>query len=327
MNLRIVAPLILGGVLLAAACNGATEPSVPTALEIDPPTLTLVEGDTATLNYRVLDQQGRAMTELPPGFTVTWSSDDESVVLVSDGRVTAVGGGETVVRAAAQGVDPAASTVTVEARVFEGSASVDYAGEVDGRLEVASTFRFDGDWPDTADWVFAYFDEDEEDHVVIAFDAHDDTGDVGDMLVLFLAGELTPGRVIAWDWAACTAGDAAACDAFGFLDLNVALDGSTTGEEAEYDLDEGVFEFAAETSDETIAGTFSATGYRYVEDAQGNWQVEGTIDLTDGSVSAPIPPWWAADVATATLSTMRRGEASELPAGVRARIAEMRARR
>jgi hypothetical protein len=255
MSLRTLAPLVLGGVLLAAACNGTTEPAVPTALEIDPPTLTLVEGDTATLDYRVLDQQGRAMTELPPGFTVTWSADDESVVLVSDGRVTAVGGGgETVVRATAQGVDPGAATVTVEARVFEGTASVDYSGEVNGRFEVSSTFRFDGDWPETADWVFAYYDEDEEDHVVIAFDAQDATGNVGDMLILFLAGELTPGRVIDWDWAACDAGDAAACEGFGFLDLNVALDGSTTGEEAEYDLDEGTFEFAAATSDEIIAG-------------------------------------------------------------------------
>jgi hypothetical protein len=327
MNLRTIAPLALGGVLLAAACNGATEPSVPTALEIDPPTLTLVEGDTATFSYRVLDQQGRAMTELPPGFAVTWSSDDESVVLVSDGRVTAVGGGETVVRASAQGVDPAAATVTVEARVFEGAASVDYSGEVDGRFEVASTFRFDGSWPDMPDWVFAYYDEAEDEHVVIAFDAHDASGEVGDRLILLLAGDLTPGREITWDFEACVDGDVDACEGWGFFDLNVARDGTETGVEVEYWLDEGVFEFDAATSDETIAGTFSATGYRFVEDAQGDWQVEGTIDLTDGSVSAPIPPWWAADVATATLSTMRRGEASELPAGVRARIAEMRARR
>ena len=91
--------------------------SIPaTSVTMAPATLSLVEGETATLTATV-----------EPAYTtdtVEWTSSDESVATVADGLVTAVGPGTATITAAAGGVSDTCA-VTVEARTvtvtFEGA--------------------------------------------------------------------------------------------------------------------------------------------------------------------------------------------------------------
>ena len=87
-----------------------------TSVTMAPATLSLVEGETATLTATV-----------KPAYTtdtVEWTSSDESVATVADGLVTAVGPGTATITAAAGGVSDTCA-VTVEARTvtvtFEGA--------------------------------------------------------------------------------------------------------------------------------------------------------------------------------------------------------------
>ena len=96
----------------SAAC-GDPDP-VPSTVTISPATVTLDSFDeTMRLTATVQDQDGLAM----PGFTITWSSSDESVVTVdSDGLAKATGNGTAAVRASVEGASGTAE-VTVEQQV------------------------------------------------------------------------------------------------------------------------------------------------------------------------------------------------------------------
>lgn len=103
-----VASLVL--VLSAACgggCGGGTEPSTPDRIDVSPTNLSLTVGETAFLNATVKDCDGRSLA-----LHIDWSSSNGVVASVnSSGVVTAVGPGETTVRASSQGLQKNISVV------------------------------------------------------------------------------------------------------------------------------------------------------------------------------------------------------------------------
>ena len=89
-------------------------PPVPAVVTVLPDTVAFVAlGETQRLSAEVFDQVGRLME----GATVSWSSGDTAVAVVEGGRTTAVGEGETVVTAAADGATGAAVVKVGQAAV------------------------------------------------------------------------------------------------------------------------------------------------------------------------------------------------------------------
>ncbi len=121
----------------AAEVTGGTElsvvPPLPTTIAVSPDTLRLSAlGQTAQLTAEVREQAGRVMAEA----LVSWSSGDTLVVAVeSGGRVTAVGGGTTVVTAAAGDVSDA-----VVATVVQSAGSVVVSPD-EGTIALGDTLR------------------------------------------------------------------------------------------------------------------------------------------------------------------------------------------
>jgi hypothetical protein len=92
-----------------AACGG-TDPTVPTALTLDPTSISLTSlGETKQLSPTVTDQNGNQMSDV----TVNWSSSNLAVAQVnSSGVVTAISNGSAQVTASA-GAATATAQVTI----------------------------------------------------------------------------------------------------------------------------------------------------------------------------------------------------------------------
>ena len=117
-----------------------------TSVTLSETTLSLVEGDTATLTAAV-----------EPAYTtdtVEWTSSNESVATVADGLVTAVGPGTAIITAAAGGFSDICA-VTVEARAvtvtFEGAEDVAPIKVLPGETITLPTPD------DTTDQIFRYW--------------------------------------------------------------------------------------------------------------------------------------------------------------------------
>lgn len=89
-----------------AACEVEVVARAVSEVRLEPTDLLLTVGQTGTLTATVLPEDATDPS-------VTWSSDDTSVATVADGTVTAVGVGQTVIRAVA-GACEATCTVMVE---------------------------------------------------------------------------------------------------------------------------------------------------------------------------------------------------------------------
>jgi uncharacterized protein YjdB len=119
-----------------------TVSNAPTSIRVDPQSLTLEPGLSATLVAVVLNEQGTAMTPVPTGFAVSWSSADPAVATVSGGAVTAVAEGQTTIRAEAGALPPA--TVAVQVARVPGSLALSLSHvelEVGESVTVAATIR------------------------------------------------------------------------------------------------------------------------------------------------------------------------------------------
>ena len=104
----LVTGVAAGSVMIGATASGVTGeaeievvPAVPSVVAVSPDTVAFSAlGDTAALSAEVFDQVGRPME----GVAVSWASADTAVAVVdSAGVVSAVGAGETVVTATADG--------------------------------------------------------------------------------------------------------------------------------------------------------------------------------------------------------------------------------
>jgi hypothetical protein len=85
-----------------------TVTNAPTALTVEPATLSLQPGQSAPITAVVVNESGAAFATPPQGFEITWSSANASVATVNDGTVTAVAAGTTSIRVQA-GTLPAKS--------------------------------------------------------------------------------------------------------------------------------------------------------------------------------------------------------------------------
>jgi hypothetical protein len=97
--------------VLLTACDTSTATVPVASLEVVPSTLTLIEGEERTLEAVARAADGSTLS----GRSVSWTSDGPLVASVDDaGRVTAVGMGETAIRATVEGVN-ASAALTVQA--------------------------------------------------------------------------------------------------------------------------------------------------------------------------------------------------------------------
>lgn len=121
---------LAAAVLLIAGCAKA-----PTSVSVNPTSLSLTEGESAVLVATVLPENAKYGS-------IQWTSSDEKVATVSDGRVMAVGAGTATVKATAEGVSGTA-TVTVLARFVpvEKVVVTDETGADRGLLTVGQTVQ------------------------------------------------------------------------------------------------------------------------------------------------------------------------------------------
>jgi hypothetical protein len=145
---------------VAGACD-TTTPRVPSAVEVEPDSLTVGVGQTATAEAVVVDQDGRAYTSPPEGFTIAWSSSNESVAIVQNGVIEGIAGGFVTITARAGDLPPADILVHVEgslhvtggafdlpiiesddeaSRVVSAEMGFSYSGHVEGTFALNETF-------------------------------------------------------------------------------------------------------------------------------------------------------------------------------------------
>lgn len=121
---------IAAAVMLLAGCAKA-----PTSVSVNPASLSLTEGESAVLVATVLPENAKYGS-------IQWTSSDDKVATVSDGRVVAVGAGSATIKATAEGVSGTA-TVTVLARFVpvEKVVVTDETGADRGLLTVGQTVQ------------------------------------------------------------------------------------------------------------------------------------------------------------------------------------------
>lgn len=105
--MRYLFPYVMTALLLLFAAGCAKE---PTAIQLNPTSLTLTEGESAGISAKVLPEDARYTD-------ISWTSSNAKVATVSSGRVTAVSAGSATITASTEGVSASAS-VTVKAKVI-----------------------------------------------------------------------------------------------------------------------------------------------------------------------------------------------------------------
>lgn len=114
-----VAGRTLGLILVAAACSETMTPRPVARVEVEPDSIRLASGDSATFTARALDAGANVLA----GRTITWSVDDNALASVSDaGLVTTVWHSGTVIRQVR--VIASAEGVADTARITLGPATV-----------------------------------------------------------------------------------------------------------------------------------------------------------------------------------------------------------
>jgi hypothetical protein len=160
---------LLAAALLAGACGDATEPRVPTGLELSETALNLERFDTVTLAATVLDQHGRAYAAISEGYAITWSSSAPQIADVSEGTIVAASPGSATITARAGNLPPVKLPVQVVPRTYSGQLSFDYAGHRSGSFAVSSSFEFlaSGN-PNVASFAFATYEAEHDDQDFMA---------------------------------------------------------------------------------------------------------------------------------------------------------------
>jgi hypothetical protein len=258
---RSVSCLAVAAVLLAA-CD-STEPRVPTSLALDREAVTLQVYDSVEVQALILDQFGVEYGSIPAGVQLSWTVADPTIAQASDGVITALLPGSTVVTVDAAGLTPAELRVEVVEVELEGRLSFAYAGHSAGDFAVDESFLLNPlTGPTTPSWVVTFHDEEYGSQDVIAQRLRTD-GSI-DLIWFWVAGEITePGAHEPLDGMLL----------LGYVpQLNAA--------DAMYAVTGGSIVFA-DVNGERLTGSFSLQ----LEDATGN-----IVTVTDGMFDAPVVP-------------------------------------
>lgn len=135
--------------VFVVACDGSTEPPVPTTIRLEPAAVELEWGGSAEVTAEILDQHGRRIEDWPQGFDLDWAIDDASIAVLDEGirtssiRSRLMNGGGIILTVTAAGIPPAQAAITAL------SAPDTIAGELGFRYEGnrAGTFAVEGEWP------------------------------------------------------------------------------------------------------------------------------------------------------------------------------------
>ncbi len=177
---------------LVGACD-STDPRVPSAVEVEVESLSLLVGETVTIQARIVDQRGRAYESPPDGLGITWTSSDEGVATVQAGQVVGVGSGEATIQAAAGSLAPAEIQVEVvgsldvvgsfdlpviraddpDGREVHAEISFTYSGHRAGTFAVDEMFAVD-ELTAADSWAYTFFNPDWDDQDFVALQWRDD---------------------------------------------------------------------------------------------------------------------------------------------------------
>jgi len=276
---------LLAAALLAGACGDATQPRVPTALELSETALNLERFDTVTLAATVLDQHGRAYAAIPEGYAITWSSSAPQIADVSEGTIVAASPGSATITARAGNLPPLNLLVQVVPRTYSGQLSFDYAGHRSGSFAVSSSFEFlASGGPNAASFAFTAYEAEHDDQDFMAV-RHREDG-LFDVLHFWVDQRVT------------TSGTRAVSDGMLFLGLG------PTAVENVYWVTTGSVQITT-VSDRRLVGTFTMS----LEHAEF-----GTaLNLTGGSYDLSVVPeaeFESVSVASLSASPAAAGSAS-----------------
>lgn len=281
---------VAAALLVAGACGDSTEPRVPTAVEVDQQNVSLETGGTAHVTARVVDQHGRAFDTPPEGFAITWSSGDPATASVTDGAITGVWHGTTVVTASAGGLPSAEVNVNVGVRTITTQMGFSFSGDRTGSFSVQETFPGNAiDWG--GNWAFTVHNTEYGDQDVMAQRRR------GDGLVDFI-----------WFWIEGQVTSTGTRQPYGGFML-FGYDSATETWENEYGVTSGSVTFNSVTSTQ-LAGTFTLN----LEEEDTN----APLSVTGGTFDLALVPEQVVFGDPATASFDGAG-AVEVPAAVRLR--------
>lgn len=271
---------VAAGVMLLGACD-STEPRVPTAVEVDQQTISIVTSDTMTLQAVIVDQSGRPYMQMPTGYQITWSTSAPLIVSVTDGHIRGERPGQAIVTARAGDLTAAEVHVTVGVRTVTSEMSFQFAGHNNGTFAINETFRLDEiDW--NGDWGFTWVTHEE-----------DDTGEVFTYQDVEAQQLRSDGKLDwIWWWAAEEIDAPGTFEAAGFFLYGFDLNDNSY--EALY-YGDGTVTFTS-VAPRQLAGTFSLG----MGELDANEDFTGqVIDVTSGTFSVPLVtnPEIAGDVA------------------------------
>jgi hypothetical protein len=263
--IRTILTVVVATAVLAA-CGDGTGPRIPTDVEVDPQTISMETSDTVRVQAVVVDQSGRAYTQIPTGYQISWSTSEPLVAEVEDGLIRALRPGQAIITARAGDLPPAQVQVTVTPRTVSAALSFSYSGHQNGTFAIATDFQLDQiDW--YGDWAFNFFDYNEDEQNFWAQRERMD-GKV-DWLVIFVSGMAEPGAHLG--------------DGLFFYGFDV----DTEVSDAVY-YGEATVTFTGVT-ERRVVGTFSMDMGEMVEVEKDVWVFTGQLlDLTAGTFDVPV---------------------------------------
>jgi hypothetical protein len=263
--IRTILTVVIATAVLAA-CGDGTGPRIPTDVEVDPQTISMETSDTVRVQAVVVDQSGRAYTQVPTDYQITWSTSAPLVAEVEDGLIRALRPGQAIITARAGDLAPAQIQVTVTPRTVSADLSFSYSGHQNGTFAIATDFQLDQiDW--YGDWAFNFFDYNEDEQNVWA--QRERTDGKVDWLVFFVSGMAEPGTHVG--------------DGLFFYGFDV----DTEVSDVVY-YGQATVTYTAVT-DRQVGGTFSMDMGEIVEVEEGNWEFTGQLlDLTAGTFDVPV---------------------------------------
>jgi hypothetical protein len=268
--IRTILTVVVATAVLAA-CGDGTGPRVPTDVEVDPQTISMETSDTVRVQAVVVDQSGRAYTQMPTGYQITWSTSAPLVAEVEDGLIRALRPGQAIITARAGDLPPAQVQVTVTARTVETALSFAYGGFQTGTFDVDATFRLDQlDWD--GEWALSWLaDEDDGSGTIVTY--HD-----------FQAQQVRSDAKVDWIWF-WTVGEVTEAGTWE-IDGGFFITGFDLFDESYEAIygGTGMVNIAA-VGDRRLAGTFAMDMLELDENDQPTGE---TLQMTSGTFDIPV---------------------------------------